>query len=272
MQYKEIRPCKILTPYVKCLWILEDEARAEKRMEKVLPDACPELIIHYGDKFRIKDKNGKARTQPRSFVFGPLTKYIEIGPAGRTGVISARFYPGGAAAFLPVPVCAITNQYVSLRSLFGKKGGELEKEICSAGSFSERKTILENFLIRLLPAKQPAASIIPYELNNRIVNKSEPVKIEYLSRELNLGRRHLERKFSKEVGMTPKTLVKIIRFQNVFRILQQKAPSSLTELTYEAGYYDQSHFTRDFKAFSGLTPKEYFKDDAILTRLFATGA
>jgi len=270
MHYKETRPSKALAPYLKCYWVLEDPAPL-RTMEKVLPDACCELIIHYGDKFRIKAENGKSHVQPRSFVFGPLTRHIVIGPTGISGIIAARFYPGGLAPFLPVPVSQLANRYSSLTALYGKQGSLLEKNILQAGDFAERKQILEEFLLKLLAARPRFTSIIPYELNNLVVNKTEPVKIEYLSKELHIGRRHLERKFADEVGVSPKMLVRIIRFQNIFKILNKKQPVNLTDLTYEAGYYDQSHFNRDFKAFCGVNPKDYFRENPAFTSLFTSG-
>ncbi|MET0394046.1 MAG: helix-turn-helix domain-containing protein [Chitinophagaceae bacterium] len=269
MFYEETKPSPILSPYVKCLWVLENDATAAGTLEKVLPDACPELIIHYGDKFRIKTPEG-VRVQPRSFVFGPLTRPIGIGPAGQTGMVAARFYPGGAAAFLPVPVKELTNKYVSLRTLFGKAGAALEQKVCMAESIEAKKAMLEQFLANRL-VHPSHHMIIPYELNLLITGKTEAVRIEHLSAELNMGRRHLERRFGNEVGMSPKMLVKIIRFQNIFRILNRKQPRNLTSLTYEAGYYDQSHFNRDFKSFTGMSPKEYFREDAVLNRVFTSG-
>lgn len=272
MYYKEIQPVKALQPYVKCFWVLENAKPVKDLpLEKVLPDACPELIIHYGDRFRIKTETGKIQTQPRSFVFGPLTRYIEIGPTGASGMIAARFYPGGLSAFLDISVKTIANQYIPLPSCFGSRANMLEKEVCTANTLKERKTFLENFLLALLSQQNPEP-LLPVELLHNIISKEEPVKIKQLSDTLHIGRRHLERRFNREIGMTPKMLLKIVRFQNVFKIIHQKKVKSLTSLTYEAGYFDQSHFHRDFKAFSGLTPKEYFKEDAELTRLFVGSA
>ncbi len=271
MYYKELTPLKALAPYVKCIWVLEDKKTEGLRpLEKVLPDACPELIIHYGDQFRIKTKTGNIKTQPKSFVFGPLTKYIEIGPRGESGIIAVRFYPGGLSAFSRVPVKSIANTYVSLTSFFGPAAATIEKEICGANTLAERKTLVEKLLLSMLKEQQ-FKPLLPSSLLENIISKQEPVRIETLSEKLHMGRRHLERRFNKEIGMTPKMLLKIVRFQNVFKIIQQKKVKSLTTITYEAGYFDQSHFYRDFKAFSGLRPKEYFKEDAELTRLFTGG-
>ena len=272
MYYKEIPPVKALQPYIKCFWILEnDKSGKDLTLDKVLPDACPELIIHYGDRFRIRTETGKIQTQPKSFVFGPLTRHIEIGPTGASGMIAARFYPGGLAVFSRISVKTITNQYIPLVSCFGSPAAGLEKKVCTAKTLNERKTLIEHFLLSLLP-QQSAEPLLPVGLLDNIISKQDPVKIEQLSDTLHIGRRHLERRFNREIGMTPKMLLKIVRFQNVFKIINRKKVKSLTALTYEAGYFDQSHFYRDFKAFSGLTPKEYFKEDAALTRLFLGGA
>jgi AraC-like DNA-binding protein len=270
MRYRELKPCAALAPYIKCIWLLENDSPSSA-LEAVLPDACPELIIHYADKFRIKGEDGRITTQPRSFFFGPLTRHIQIGPSGKTGMIAARFYPGAAAAFLAQPISGLTNRYESLRQLFGQAGGALETEICKAATFNERKKVLERFLLGLLPAHHDAVAALSHKVLELISNREVPVKISQLSKSLHIGTRHLERKFTSSVGMSPKMLLRIIRFQNIFKIIRQKKIKNLTELTYEAGYYDQSHFNRDFKQFAGQRPKDYFKEDAALAKLFTSG-
>jgi AraC-like DNA-binding protein len=273
MYYQEIPPGTALAPYIKCLWILEDKTSSKNRpLEKVLPDACPELIIHYGDLFRIKDPTGKIKKQGRSFVFGPLTRHIEIGPTGSTGMIAARFYPGALASFIRVPVKELSDRYVSLSQLFGKKGAELEKAVCAATSTVLRQSLIEAFLVSVVQQEKTTDPLLPQRTLEQIAGREEPVKIAELSKQLNVSSRHLERKFNAQFGMTPKLFLKILRFQNIFKIIQKGKVKSLTDLTYRAGYFDQSHFYRDFKQFAGHSPKEHFKENAKFTRLFTSGA
>jgi AraC-like DNA-binding protein len=97
------------------------------------------------------------------------------------------------------------------------------------------------------------------------------VTIESLSKEFNISARQLERKFSSAVGLSPKFFTRIIRFQNIFRLVQNKQINSLTMLSYESGYYDQAHFIKDFKEFSGINPRSFFNQEHDLTDLFLPG-
>lgn len=268
MFYKEIAPSAQLLPFVKCFWILENSgSKSSPELQKVLPDACPELIIHYGDRFCIRS-GGKIRQQPYAFLFGPITRHIEIGPSGATGMIAARFYPGALSAFLSFPVKEITDRYVALHQAFGAEAKALEKSLRVHGAYGDHmREMLEAFLLSKL-SQNKFIPVLKQATLRQIADQDQAVKIEALSRQLNMGRRHLERKFNDQVGMTPRLFLRIVRFQNVFRILRNKRIKNLTELTYRAGYFDQSHFNRDFKAFTGMSPKEYFKEDDALTKLF----
>ncbi len=268
MFYKEIPPSPSLMPFIKCFWILENSAEdGGRELQKVLPDACPELIVHYGDRFRIRS-GSNIRQQPYAFLFGPITRPIEIGPSGRTGMIAARFYPGALSAFLPFSVKEITDRYVALHTVFGAQAGALEKSLRASSSFDEQMVgLLEDFLLSKRSARA-FTPVLKQTTLRQITDPQQAVKIEALSKQLNIGRRHLERKFNDQVGMSPRLFLRIVRFQNVFRIIRNKTIKNLTDLTYRAGYFDQSHFNRDFKAFTGMSPKDYFKEDAALTKLF----
>lgn len=268
MLYHEIAPSPDLAPYVRCLWMLEDqESNGSKPLQKVMPDACPELLIHYGDRFRIREK-GKIRLQPHAFLFGPTSRHIEIGPSGSTGMVSLRFYPGALSAFIPFSVKDITNCYIPLNKAFGRGTRALEVAVRGASSVEERFQLLESFLRSRLQAAKSFVPVLKQQTLKHITDQQHPVKIEELSKQLNIGRRHLERKFNEQFGMTPRQFLKIVRFQNIFKIIGSKRVKNLTDLTYRAGYFDQSHFYRDFKEFASMSPKEYFKEDGELTKLF----
>lgn len=267
MEYAETAPGKSLASYVKCIWTLQ-HAETVPAPEKVLPDAHPELIIHYGDPFLILDTDGQLVRQPASFVFGPITRHITIGPSGTTGMIAIRFYPGGLAAFLPIPVRTLVNRYISLEALYGEEGKKLELDVREATDNKVRAQLIEDFLVRRLEECKPGKPLLPEAVLAQISDPDTPADVIRLSETLGIGRRSLERRFNAEIGISPKMLIRIIRFQNVFKILNQGKISSLTELTYEAGYFDQSHFHRDFKAFAGTSPKEHFKENALFTKLF----
>ncbi|MFK8044860.1 MAG: helix-turn-helix domain-containing protein [Crocinitomicaceae bacterium] len=91
-----------------------------------------------------------------------------------------------------------------------------------------------------------------------------------MSQQNNISRRQLARKFSSDVGISPKQLSKTIRLQATLKILLDGNITNLTELAYENEYYDQAHFIKEFKAFTGLTPKEFYGDHLKMSLIFDT--
>ena len=77
-------------------------------------------------------------------------------------------------------------------------------------------------------------------------------------------RRQLERNFKKQIGISPKQLSKVIRLQAILQLLLNQKTETLTGVAYETEYYDQSHFIKDFKEFTGTTPKEFLTDDKMV--------
>lgn len=95
MFYKTFPPSHDLSKFIKFFWVLELDAQADySKKERIFPDACVELIFHYGDLFK-KHKNGNVILQPRSFIHGQIKSFIEIEATGRTGMIGVRFFPNG---------------------------------------------------------------------------------------------------------------------------------------------------------------------------------
>lgn len=97
---------------------------------------------------------------------------------------------------------------------------------------------------------------------------NEQLAIDELSHKMNVNRRQLERKFSSVIGLSPKQLSKIIRLQSTLKMLLKDEFTSLSALAYEGNYYDQAHFIKDFKEFTGLTPKEFYADNLKMSSLF----
>jgi AraC-like DNA-binding protein len=267
MNYIEVKPPKILSGYVKCFWILESDGIPDGHSkEKILPDGCMELIFNFGDYYK-EHRQGHSEIQPRSFVYGQITKFIEVSPTGKTGIIAVRFYPNGAEVFLQVPVNELTNKAVSTYDILGKDSGELEEKIVTAKNNRSRIEILQNYLICRLK-KYYTYDYIIAECLKRIEKSGGTITVESLSEKYNISTRHLERKFISIVGMSPKLFSRIIRFQTIFKLLKTKQINSLTALALESGYYDQAHFIRDFKNFTGINPKTYFNQEHQLSSYF----
>ena len=267
MDYKVYTPSPELQSFVKCFWTLEDGGSKEPVKQRVIPDGCMELIFHYGDLYKQYFEDGSAIVQPRSFIFGQITTYLEIAPTGKSGIVAARFLPDGLTPLLSMPVAHLENKATSLDILFGEKGRALENQILSAVDNEGRIKLIEDFLLARL-AQQQTVDTIARNCVEVIFQSQGQVDVGDLSDKMNIHRRNMERKFTSAIGLSPKQLSKVVRLQATLKMLQTQQFTNLTSLAYENGYYDQAHFIKDFKEFTGMSPKSFFADNLKLSALF----
>lgn len=267
MNYQTFEPSNDLTTLIKCYWTLESETEETPEKQTIIPDGCMEMIFHYGDLYRQYTENGNSLIQPKCFVIGQLTRPLEIEPTGKTGIFSVRFHPNGFLPFTTIPIKEMENTAVSLEKLFGQNGQEIEQQILTASSTAERIKLIEVFLLNRLTDNETIDRIVKSTVET-ILTANGQLTIDELSKQTNINRRQLERKFSSAIGLSPKQLSKTIRLQATLKMLLNKKFTSLTALAYENEYYDQAHFIKDFKELTGFTPKEFYGNNLKMSSLF----
>lgn len=268
MAYLVHTPVNELSDFIKCFWTLEEEAEPNPEPQRVVPDGCMELIFHYGDLYRQYFENGTSIIQPRCFVFGQISSYIEIAPTGKTGIIAARFLPEGLQSFIDIPVSELDNKAVELATVFGDYATTLERDVSNATNNESRKSIIEQFLVNRLTDPKNVDSITK-SCVQAIIDSGGQVGVMELANKHQVNRRNIERKFVAQVGMSPKQLARVVRLQSAIRMLDQKQFPNLTSLAYENGYFDQAHFIKDFKEFTGISPKSFYASNLRFAALFA---
>ena len=268
MDYKTYQPDSGLLNYVRCYWTLESPKEEAPQKQRIVPDGCMEMIFHYGDFYKQYTPDGSTFLQPRCFVFGQVTQALEIEPTGETGVFAVRFLPEGFAAFATFPVGDMENRAVPLQELFAEEGIDLEKEILNALNTEERIRLVERFLWRKLITPESVHQVVRSSVATMILLKGQ-LSVEELSGNLKINRRQLERKFSLVVGLSPKQLSKIIRLQSVLKMMADPGFTSLTNVAYQGSYYDQAHFIKDFKEFTGMSPRRFYAGNLKMSSLFS---
>lgn len=269
MDYKVFTPSTELQPFIKCFWSLEGEKQEEPVRQRVVPDGCMEMIFHYGDHYQQFFDDGSSMVQPRCFIFGQITRYIEIAPTGVTGIISARFHPEGLTPFLDREVSGLQDKAVDLEELFGEKGLRMGQEVLALPDNEQRIQAIESFLLPILEQPQ-ATDNVARSCMEVILQSQGQLGMQELAGKLNLNRRSMERRFTSAIGMSPKQLARVVRLQATLKMLERKEFTSLTSLAYENGYYDQAHFIKDFREFTGMSPKSFYAGNLRLAALFAS--
>ncbi|MFK7906445.1 MAG: DUF6597 domain-containing transcriptional factor [Chitinophagales bacterium] len=260
-------PHEDLAALVKCYWTLESPKEKTPQKNTIVPDGCMKMIFHYGDLYKHYTENGESVMLPKCLLIGQLTRPYIVEPTGETGTFFVCFHPNGFLPFATFPIKEMENTAIPLEKLFGKDGQEIEQKILNANTTSERISLIEAFLLKRLTSAETVDQIVKSTVET-ILTANGQLSVNELSKQNSINRRQLLRKFSSAIGLSPKQLSKTIRLQASLKILLTKKITSLTDLAYENEYYDQAHFIKDFKEFTGLTPKEFYGDDLKMSLIF----
>ncbi len=264
MNYETFDPHPDLAAVVKCHWILEVPGNIDTPKQRVIPDGSIEMCFILGDDVRRFTSENEFIIQPRAMVFGQITKPYFVQPTGSVDTFAIRFYPYGFANFIKQPIHKLADCETPLTSLFEERiAKQLEKEIIEANSTQSRIEIIERFLLNRLADQSTIDTIVKSTINILSQTKGSASINSILKEDLS-KRRNLERKFSKQVGISPKQLGRIIRLQAALKMMLNEQAETLTQVAYESEYYDQAHFIKDFKEFTGVNPKEYLDHDQMM--------
>lgn len=267
MEYKVYEPCAALSRQVKTYWSLDCAAEEANGRERIFPDGCIEIIFNHGDRFRKYDTEADFHIQPPAFVHGQLKTYFELEPTGNVGIFSARLHPAGLRPFIDFDVDTFTGATLTFTDVWGDDGTELEQVLMACADNAGRIAVLEKFLLEKRDALKVNNEPVEFCVD-AIIKSVGLMPIEEVAENLNIGKRQLERKFTASVGISPKLFARITRFQNVLQLIENKEFKSFTATAYDGGFYDQAHFIKDFKDFTGFNPKQYFAENLEMVRHF----
>lgn len=271
MNYQTFQPNSDLNSTIKCYWTLEFPAEFNSEKQRVVPDGCMELIFILGDDIKRYTSETDFIIQPRAIVVGQITEPFIIQPIGYVHCFAVRFYPYSVSNFIKKSLKNLENKETPIAELFEPStADELEQKIIHATNTLQRIEIIETFLLNKLNEKDTLDNIVKSTVDMLLeTSGSSPIK-SILKDDLS-KRRQLERKFLSQIGLSPKQLGKVVRLQTALKLLLNQKTETFTKIAYESEYYDQNHFIKDFKEFTGITPKEFLADDQmILSSLFYT--
>jgi len=251
MKFEIYIPCDLLKPYVKSLAIQETEG---ERTYKILPDTGIVIGFQFkGGLFRLD--SGKEDRLSTSGISGLSNQYKLFKNTPAIGTVLVTFKEAGATPFFKQPLHEIFHESISLDNfMLRSEPLTLEDKLCEAKTDRTRIDVVENFLIsRLATAEQDKLVLAALSIIHK--NKGN-IRITELMGQLHTSQSPLERRFRQAVGTSPKKFASIVRLKFILESYQ--LGSSLTELGYQAGFYDQAHFIKEFKSFTGDTPECFF--------------
>ncbi|MBS0028297.1 AraC family transcriptional regulator [Chitinophaga sp. 2R12] len=261
-----------MSVFVKCYWTLEVAADEHAPKQRVLPDGCIELFFILGDDIKRFVSTDEFIIQPREMVLGQITEPYFIQPVGYVNSFAVSFYPYGFTNFVSLPINQLANKETPLNALFGEEvAAHLSQKIINAADTHQRIQIMEDFLTARMQSQATIDQVVRSTVNALLLKKGSISISAILDVDLS-KRRQLERKFLKQIGISPKQLGKVIRLQAVLKMLLSGQEGHLTNIAYEREYHDQAHFIKDFREFTGVSPKCFLNDGTMaLSSLLYSG-
>jgi AraC-like DNA-binding protein len=223
-----------------------------------VPSADVTLILSPSSKLKMPDTSGAAREPVRhtSFVAALHDRYALVEHGGFQEGVEVRLTPLGAHALFGLPMHELTNRVIELDELLGRDAEELVGRMWERQGWEQRFGFLDAAIAaRAARAREHSPGVAWAWQRLRATHGRARVRA--LADELGWSHRRLIARFREQVGMPPKTVGRILRFDRVAGLLLDVEAPRLAEVAYECGYYDQAHLNRDFRDFAGTTPGDY---------------
>lgn len=252
MKLEKYEPCAKLRPFIKDYLIIESDSAVTNT---ILPGTSLTMAF----RFKGKTFSGNLTIDDLpAFCITGLTKTARtIQYLNNTAVLVVHFKDGGAPSFFKYPLHELSGFSMPLEQLYSREQlCELEDQLGASATNRERIAIVETFLIANL-RHEPTDKMAMQALE-LITSANGAVRIGQLATFLNTNINSLEKKFRSQIGISPKHFSSILRLTTVIK--NYRPGQELTALSHEAGFFDQSHFIKHFKLFTGDNPHRFFKN------------
>lgn len=257
MRFSMVEPGGFLRNYIDYYCFMETDRYDTDVVERVIPTENVQLMFHYKNPFVVHDGIERKLVQPRTILSGLSSSFADVSTHGEAGVVFVSFSVMKACHFLPFALSDIENSSIDMADAFGSEIYRIEEQLYLASGIKERTAVIDNFLLRRFSPIPDTDRFLIEKGASIIRSCGGRISAKVLADQLVITPKSLERRFIDYVGKTPKQFIKLIRFRKILTDLGDGACRNLTECAYRNGYFDQSHFIRDFKSFTGLSPKKF---------------
>ena len=251
-------PHAALESHIASYWF--GEGQIHYRRDRILPNAGSFLLINLGPtQFRIESGPPERRVPFRDIWYsglhqGPIETEAPFGSA----LLGVAFKYAGARPVLRGVAQEFSDRIVALTDVLGDGVLQLREHLGECTNVAQRFALLERWLLSRWCRKHAAHALVDHAMT-AIMRRGGRISVESLCDDAGVSRRYLSKLFQRDVGLTPKAVTRVLRFQGALTLLAGRSQVPWDELALHCGYYDQSHLTRDFKQFSGFTPGEFVR-------------
>lgn len=235
----------------------------EHHIERLVPDAKISLVIELDGQERHTYDNTTLEpvaSYARAWVSGMQTGYLSISALQQTELLAIQFRPGKAYPFLKTKLDALQDQVVPAGDIFGEEIYALRTRIMEKPTPEEKLEVAATWLCNRYDANLTTNGAVEAALAQLIENPVAPALKEIMAQST-YSRKHFIDLFKKYVGLSPKALQRVLRFGEAMALVQAEKSVQWAQVSLDCGYYDQSHFIKDFLYFSGYNPQAFLDEN-----------
>jgi AraC-like DNA-binding protein len=262
MNYSTFVPNSLLSPWIECYWAVKGTDTA---IQKIIPDGFSELIFHLGDRYKVIEGNSVA-LQALTIIAGQINKPIFLQPEGNSDVFGIKFKPTGLWQLTGLRMSHVSNEAIDLAEIMSPLSTIIYQKLFAASDMEKRVKAIDKILLswfyKSANKKESADNLV-----DRIQKSNGVIPIRELAGSLKISTRKIERLFQEQVGISAKQYARLVRFSHVFQLMQQPDLTKV-DISFLAGYFDQSHFNNEFREFTGENPERYFDQNHAFANFF----
>lgn len=255
MQVKFYTPHILLREFVNCIMVVHAEIDpcAPPVICSYPPTPQNSVFFYINDRIKVqKENDGQFIIQPRSVVVGPQLTRVTLDINKSHKAVRVGFHPGGLYRLLGISMASMIDESYGAMDVFGYEMQEVNEKLQEAGTFDEINEVISSFLLQKVSGLKRA---LPFDFAMlELLRLNGNVPIEHIASLACLSLRQFERVSKERIGLPPKLFARLVRFSKAYRIRENFAALSWTNIAHECGYFDQMHFIRDFKEFAGVAP------------------
>jgi AraC-like DNA-binding protein len=266
MYYREFGPNSILKNYIQCYFVCETDI-AISTEDQVFATGCIEIMFNLGTDGPQQIKNGDLINQPDIQLWGQTIRPCNFTSFGKHIMFGIRFFTHTAACFFNERVEEFNDQVIDFKDIGGKETALLHSKLLEAKSLERRIELVDIFLLQRLSVNKFSRLGLLSSIMHDLSRDDFFENINTVASRYGISSRYLQKIFLNYSGLSPNLFSKIARFQKSLHLVAGKK-LSLTTIAYQCGYFDQSHFIKDFKFFTGSTPSGFSPESS--TDLFVT--
>lgn len=238
--------------------------------ERIIPSGCCELIMQSEQGFSMMVPDIKHESfLPKNFITPVMQSYVKLKQSKKVKVFGVRLFPWATKSFLKNSAeyshfdIIDADNWIAVTASKDIKGNLFNVD------FNQGFLLIEKWLEDYLEIYGEIDEVVNNAINI-ILSKKGMLETDELFKTFSLTPRRVEQRFIDCLGMCPKQYCRLIKFQNIFQTINNGKVKNMLDVVYECGYYDQSHLIRNFKEFTGIPPKKYFKEQNKIST-FLTG-